>query len=210
MSATHATVAFLVRLVTGAKPVTQEGGTAVELPHPCVLYANHSSHLDFLTLWALLPGDERRRVRPVAAADYWGSGWKAAAAQRLFNPLLVERGKGGPAQPRRPGGQVDRLCEALDAGDSLAIFPEGTRGDGERIADFQAGIARIAAARPDVPIIPVALANVGRILPKGSVVPVPVLVSATFLPPVVRGADEAEAGYLARARQALVDALQEK
>lgn len=209
MNATHSAVAFGVRLITGARPVLADPGvrTVLDLPMPAVFYANHSSHLDFLTLWSLLPGDLRRRVRPVAAADYWGGGWKGNAAHHLFNPLLVARGKGGPADLPR-GGAVDRMTAALDEGDSLVIFPEGTRGDGERIADFHAGLARIAQARPGVPVIPVALANVGRILPKGTLVPVPVLVTATFLPALVRDGDEAEAAFLARARQVLVDVLE--
>lgn len=207
MSAAHATVAFGVRLVTGARPVLAGGGTVFDLPRPAVFYANHSSHLDFLTLWSLLPGGVRRRVRPVAAADYWVGGWKGNVARHLFNPLLVARGKGGPAD-LPTGGAVERMTAALDEGDSLVIFPEGTRGDGERIADFHAGLARVAAARPGVPVIPVALANVGRILPKGSLVPVPVLVTATFLPALGRG-DEPEERFLARARQVLVDVLEE-
>lgn len=219
MSALASGLAFTVRLVTGVRPVVPRAdgdpGSVLALPRGAVFFANHSSHLDFLTVWAVLPGELRRRARPVAAADYWGSGARGRLLRHLFNPLLVERGRKRPqtAGDRPPGqkkaSQVDRLVAALDAGDSLILFPEGTRGDGERIADFQAGLARIGAARPEAPLVPVALANLGRILPKGSMVPVPVLATATFLPPVRRAADEAEDAFLARARGVLVAALAE-
>lgn len=211
MSTAHSAVAFATRLVTGARPVVvgQEhphGEPGVlELPRQAVFFANHSSHLDFLTIWAVLPGSLRSRLRPIAAADYWGSGLKGRLATSLFRPYLVERGKGGSGS--RPGGQLEGMLAVLDAGDSLAIFPEGTRGDGHEIAPFHKGLAKLAHLRPDVPIVPVALANLGRILPKGGVIPVPMLATITFLPPIALAEGESEEEFLERARLTLVQAL---
>lgn len=212
MNRTRNAVAFAARLVTGARPVVAgaDGATTtvLDLPRQAVFFANHSSHLDFLTIWAVLPGGLRRRLRPIAAADYWGSGVKGRLATALFNPYLVERGKGGSGTGAgRPGGQLAGMLGVLDGGDSIAIFPEGTRGDGHGIGQFHAGLARIARQRPDVPVVPVALANLGRILPKGGRIPVPMLATVTFLPPIAVAPGETDEGFLARARQVLVDAL---
>lgn len=217
MTVAQSLVALGVRIVTGARPIVTSSAvdarpaTVLDLPTPAVFFANHSSHLDFLTIWAILPGRLRRQARPVAAADYWGSGARGRIATRLFNPYLVDRGKGEPTAPSVPGSprrsQVAGMLEVLDAGDSLIIFPEGTRGDGRSLAAFQAGIARIARARPNVPLVPVALANLGRILPKGGLVPVPLLGTATFLEPVTIGVDESDDDFLIRMRQLIERAL---
>ncbi|MDO5494929.1 MAG: lysophospholipid acyltransferase family protein [bacterium] len=187
----------------------------LDLPRQAVYFANHSSHLDFLTLWAVLPGGVRERVRPIAAADYWGSGLRGRIATALFHPYLVDRGKGSshdeepeakdPA--KKPGSQLDGMLAVLDAGDSLVIFPEGTRGDGHEIAPFQRGLARLARERPHVPVIPVGLANLGRMLPKGGVIPVPMLATISFLPSIELQPDESDEDFLERARLLLVEAV---
>lgn len=232
--------AMLVRLVAGIQLAVDAGyrdaaagrageaATVLDLPRPAIFYANHSSHLDFVAIWSVLPGAARRRTRPVAAADYWGSGLRGRWADAMFRPVLVTRGRGGEragrpssadaapsaalsaaaaAAARGLRGQLAALGAALEDGDSLIIFPEGTRGDGAAIARFQAGIARLARAYPEVPLIPVALANLGRILPKGGLVPVPMLGSASFLPPIAPAEGEDDAAFLDRAREALVRAL---
>lgn len=235
MRVAHSAVAMLVRLIAGARPIVDAGyspraatdgapgahaATVLDLPPQALYYANHSSHLDFAVIWSVLPGRLRRRARPVAAADYWGSGWKARSTAALFRPVLVRRGRGDapaaaptrdagaePAPVRGLHGQLATLGAVLAEGDSLILFPEGTRGDGDGLAEFQAGVARLAAAFPEVPVVPVALGHLGRILPKGGAVPVPMLGTAEFLPPLPRGADEPERAYLERARAVLEAAL---
>lgn len=211
MSALRGAVAFTTRLITGARPVVSghRRESVLGLPRQAVFFANHSSHLDFLTIWAVLPAHLRSRLRPVAAADYWGSGVRGRFATTLFNPYLVDRGKSAARAPgeEKHGSQLDGMLAVLDAGDSLAIFPEGTRGDGHEIAPFHAGLVRLARQRPDVPIVPVALANLGRILPKGGRIPVPILGTVTFLQPLALQDGESDDHFLTRARDALITAF---
>lgn len=191
------TLAGLIRLITGARPLGAPGA----LPPQAVFFANHSSHLDFVTIWSLLPGPIRDRVRPVAAGDYWGTGMRRRIAVGIFNAHLVDRS--GSA---RPGSQIESMLEVLDGGDSLIIFPEGTRGrDG--IAAFHGGVYRLASERPGVPIVPVALGNLGRILPKGGFVPVPHLATVAFLDPIRIEPGESRDGFLDRARGLLTAEL---
>lgn len=210
LSAARSVVAAAVAAIAGAKPEFVEvgqvrDGSTVDLPPQAIFYANHSSHLDFVTLWAALPPRLRDRVRPVAAADYWSSGAKKAAAQGFFNAYLVER-KGhsdtapAPSQePVKSTGQVDGMNAVLEAGDSLIIFPEGTRGAGEQLARFQAGLYHLAQRNPGIPVIPVALANLGRILPKGEKIPVPHLSTVRFHEPIRVETGESKSEFLARA-----------
>lgn len=186
-------------------------GSTHDLPEQAVFYANHSSHLDFLTLWATLPPRLRDRVRPVAAADYWSTGLRRAVAVGFFNAYLVDRkGSGdsnaGPA-PRPAGSQIDGMKQVLAAGDSLIIFPEGTRGTGEQLARFQAGLYLLARDNPQVAVIPVGLENLGRILPKGEILPVPHLATITFHPPIRVESGEGREQFLERAATVLRDGL---
>lgn len=205
--------------VSGARVVNPEAlrsGDDGQAPlQQAIFYSNHSSHLDMVTLWAALPAHLQKRVRPIAAKDYWGSGVKKALAEKLFNAYLVDRHGASTSKGRdsgsgvSPKGQITGMTEVLDGGDSLIIFPEGTRGSGEMIAQFHGGLYKLAQHDPRIPVVPVALSNLGRILPKGERVPVPHLSKVTFHPPLYVGADEPKAEFLDRARQVLVETLRE-
>ncbi|WP_157983965.1 lysophospholipid acyltransferase family protein [Nesterenkonia muleiensis] len=199
----------------GARVMGADGGSDPQLPDQAIYYANHSSHLDFLTIWAALPAELQHRARPVAAKDYWGTGVRKAVVERVFNAYLVDR-HGSSSTRRResdsgvsPKGQIAGMTEVLDAGDSLIIFPEGTRGDGESIAEFHGGLYRLAQHNPEIPVVPVTLANMGRILPKGEFVPVPHLSTVVFCDPIHPKPDEDRQSFLTRARDVLVKCLAE-
>jgi 1-acyl-sn-glycerol-3-phosphate acyltransferase len=163
-----------------------------------IFFANHSSHLDFVLVWAYLPPPLRRRTRPVAAQDYWERGRaRKYFAAAVFDAVLIDRGGGGK-------GAVARMVEGLGDSHSLIVFPEGTRGSGGRIAPFKSGLYHLASARPDVELVPVSLENLNRILPKGEIVPVPMISRVVFGPGLRLENGESKADFLERARGAVV------
>lgn len=172
-----------------------------------IYIANHSSHLDFIVLWANLPPNVRALTRPVAAADYWSSGIRAYFARNIFNAVLIRR---TTAVHRRDAvldlveDAVALMVDALGDDHSLILFPEGTRGEGE-VGRFRSGLYHLCAARPDVEVMPVYMENLNRILPKGAVVPVPLLSRIIFGVPIHLELGEAKPHFLSRARQAVVD-----
>ena len=163
-----------------------------------IYFANHSSHLDTILVWAAMPPDVRRRVRPVAAADYWGKGkLQRYIALKVLNAVLIDR-------QTRSSDPLAPLKRALAAGDSLILFPEGTRGTGELPGTFKAGLYQLASQFPEVELVPVFLDNLRRALPKGSLVPVPLSCVARFGGPVVLAPGEPKPAFLERARAAVV------
>ncbi|PRD12389.1 lysophospholipid acyltransferase family protein [Pantoea coffeiphila] len=173
-----------------------------------IYYANHSSHLDGLVIWASLPPQMRTLVHPVAAADYWlGSRLRRYLALRIFGAVLVERRPAGEREEGSPSTSKDVLLplkQALDGQHSLILFPEGTRGSGEQLNSFKSGLYHLSKAYPQVELVPVWLDNLNRVLPKGSRLVVPIICSATFgtpLPGVAEGEDKQ--AFLARTKAAL-------
>ncbi len=187
---------LLSRLLFGAYP--RWVGVAPEARQR-IYFANHGSHLDTVTLWAALPPELRRRTRPVAAKDYWGGGLRAVIAHRGLNAVLIERQRKSPGEdPLAP------LHAALAQGDSLILFPEGTRNPGEQPGPFKSGLYHLALAHPEVEPVAVYLDNARRSLPKGSLLPVPLTCTARFGKVVRPQPGEDKAAYLERARAAVM------
>ena len=163
-----------------------------------IYFANHSSHLDTILVWAAMPPELRRKVRPVAAADYWGKGRvQRHIALKVLNAVLIDR-------QTRSSDPLEPLKTALAAGDSLILFPEGTRGTGELPSAFKPGLYHLAKAFPQVELVPAFLDNLRRALPKGSLVPVPLSCVARFGVPIHLEEGEAKPNFLNRAREAVV------
>jgi len=193
-----ALITGFARLVTGAQARWIGCGPSGEQR---IYYANHSSHGDFVLIWTALPAALRARTRPVAARDYWDAGeLRRFLIHRVFRGVLVERG----ADPRTKDPLVP-LIDALDRGDSLIIFPEGTRNPEEEMLPFKSGIYHLARQRPGVDLVPVWIENVGRVMPKGQVLPVPLLCSVNFGAPIRLQEDEEKQAFLDRARLAIVE-----
>jgi 1-acyl-sn-glycerol-3-phosphate acyltransferase len=191
-------VALLVRLVTGAQG---QWFDCEPYAGQRVYIANHSSHLDFLVLWAVLPSTVRAATRPVAAKDYWeASGLRRWLALRVFRAVLVDRKPGtivGADSVLRP------LADALRQGASLILFPEGTRGTGAEVAAFKSGLYHLCRLTPGIEVVPAYLANLNRILPKGEVVMVPLLSRVSFGRPLRLEEGERKPQFLERARKAV-------
>lgn len=189
-------LATLARLITGAQGHWYGSPPKAEQR---IYFANHQSHFDWVLIWAALPRDLRSITRPIAARDYWtGSKLKHWITREIFNAVYVSRERSADEDPLEP------LMEALRHGDSLVIFPEGTRGSKGDPAPFKAGLYHLAAAFPDVQLIPAWIDNVQRVMPKGEVVPVPILCSVTFGAPLALQPGEDKRTFLERARHAVI------
>ena len=193
-------LAGLARLITGAQGHWYGCPPKAEQR---IYFANHQSHFDWVLVWAALPRDLRTRTRPIAARDYWtASPFKAWITREIFNAVYVSR---APAAERAPDEDpLEPLAEALEAGDSLVIFPEGTRSNKGEPQAFKAGLYHLAEKFPSVQLIPVWIDNVQRVMPKGEVVPVPILCTVTFGAPVQVEPGEDKHAFLARARDAVI------
>ena len=189
-------LAFIARLVTGAQGHWHGSTPKAEQR---IYFANHQSHFDWVLLWAALPQDLRSATRPIAARDYWtASPLKHWITREIFNAVYVSRQRTDDEDPLEP------LTEALRHGDSLVIFPEGTRGHGAEPAPFKSGLYALAQAFPEVQLIPAWIDNVQRVMPKGEVVPVPILCTVTFGAPIALRPEEARRTFLDRARHSVV------
>lgn len=191
-------LARMTRLLTGAR--ARWMGCIPE-PRQRVFFANHTSNLDFVLLWAALPGPIRRITRPVAAQDYWRGGMvREYLASQVFRAVLIER-----KNVTRDNNPLAPMLESLAAGESLIIFPEGTRHPDGQVSDFKPGIFHLAKACPEVEFVPVYIENLNRVLPKGEILPVPILCSVNFGAPLARIEGESKCDFLARARAALLE-----
>src|ERR1043165_3288441 len=165
-------LAAVARLITGAQGHWKGVPPKAEQR---IYFANHQSHLDWVLIWAALPKDLRAVTRPIAAKDYWTSGrFKHWLTREVFNAVYVNRQRTDDQDPLEP------LMQALEAGDSLVIFPEGTRGHRGEPQEFKSGLFHLARQFPQVQLVPAWIDNVQRVMPKGEVVPVPILCTVTF------------------------------
>ena len=153
---------------------------------PAVLVANHNSHLDAVTLMSLFPLRLLPRLRPVAAQDYFFRHpllkWFAL---HIMGILPLDRTL--KSERRNP---LAKIGEALDRGDIVILFPEGSRGDPEELGEFKTGIAHIAKERPRVPVIPIFMHGLGKALPRGEALLVPFFLDIFVGEPLAWGGDK--------------------
>lgn len=191
-------ISTFARFMTAPRAVWQ----GIEpVPHQRIYFANHSSNGDFVLLWTALPAPLRRRTRPVAALDYWlTSPLRAFIGREVFNAVLIDR-----RPEARAEDPVVQMAAALDQGSSLILFPEGQRNSSEAtLLPFKSGLYHLAKARPGVDLVPVWIANLNRVMPKGEVISVPLICTLTFGAPLHLAEGEAKDAFLARATQALL------
>jgi 1-acyl-sn-glycerol-3-phosphate acyltransferase len=191
-----ATFRGFIRLLTGARAVWRDAGPQARAR---VYYANHRSHGDFLIVWALLPPYLQATTRPVAGADYWLRGRvRRYLIEQVFRAILIDR------HVKRGDDPIGAMCTPLTAGESLIVFPEGTRNQGDGLLPFRPGIHHLAERRPETEFVPVWIENLDRALPKGGLLIVPLLCSVTFGAPLTWTPGEPRADFLARCKDALL------
>jgi len=197
-SVAGAVIAFFARLVTA---VRAEWRGYVPDMRPRIYFANHASNGDFVLVWTVLPGAVRARTRPVAAADYWGKDpIRRFIGKRIFSAVLIER----EAETRTTDPIVE-MGRAIDEGSSLILFPEGTRNLTDvPLLPFKSGLYRLALSRPGVEMVPVWIANLNRVMPKGELIPIPILCTVSFGVPLRLRDGEEKSSFLERARAALL------
>ena len=195
-------IAFLTRrgarLLTGArslwvgcKPVMKQR----------IYYANHNSHIDFILLWSSLPTDLRRQTRPIAASDYWlKDGFRRFLIQDTFTGVTIQRNRDNNQDPLEP------VKEVLAQGYSIIFFPEGTRNlnDDVELLPFKSGLYHLKNQFPDVEIVPVWISNLKRVMPKGALIPLPLLSTVIFGQPLVSNAAQTKAEFLSYAQDELL------
>ena len=191
-------IVLFARFVTAPRALWQ----GIEpMPRQRVYYANHTSNGDFVLIWAVLPLVMRNRTRPVAALDYWlASPLRTFIGRDVFNAVLIDR---------RPDARVDdpvaQMVAALDEGSSLIVFPEGRRNSGEvNLLPFKSGIYHLARQRPQVDYVPVWISNLNHVMPRGQIIPVPLICTLTFGAPLHIDAGETKEAFLSRAAESLL------
>ncbi len=168
---------------------------------PTLYFANHTSHGDFVLLWASLAPDLRALTRPVAGADYWmASAVRRFIGHEVVRALMIRRDAGTPG-----GDPVQAMVDALVAGDSLIMFPEGTRNTSDAVMlPLKSGLYHVAKQCPQVRLVPVWINNLKRVLPKGVLLPVPLACTVDFGEPLALAEGEDKDNFLARARDSML------
>jgi 1-acyl-sn-glycerol-3-phosphate acyltransferase len=196
----------LLLLMLVARPIAQfmTGADVIgrdRLPKsgPAIIAANHNSHVDTLLLLTIFPPKLMRHVRPAAAADYFLKdpfiGW---FSRKLVGIVPVERARAGTgADVLAPARQ------ALAEGAIIIVFPEGTRGGGgDEMGELKSGVARLAEAFPSAPVCPIWIEGAGRVLPKGTFLPVPLNCTVLVGEPLAWGGDRT--AFMAALRERLL------
>lgn len=197
------TLAFVARLISGA---TARWTAPLDPGKQRVFFANHASHLDFIIIWSSLPPAMRAVTRPVAGADYWGNGpIRRFLSTKVFNAVLIERPRPGS------GGALASATASIEAiaagmGDrfSIIVFPEGTRSLTGEVLPFKSGLYHLCRLKPDIELVPVYLANMNRILPKGEVLPVPLIGRVIVGAPMTFDRSDDKHAFLVKARDAML------
>lgn len=191
-------IILFARFVTAPRALWQ----GIE-PSPAqrVYFANHTSNGDFVLIWTVLPQTLRQKTRPVAALDYWlTSPLRAFIGRDVFNAVLIDR-----RPEARTEDPVAQMAAALDDGSSLILFPEGSRNSSDQtLLPFKSGLFHLARQRPNVDLVPVWISNLNHVMPKGKIIPIPLICTLTFGEPLRLDSNETKEDFLNRAAAQLL------
>ena len=190
---------LITSFITGV--TSKQASDLAFTPTNKVYYANHASHGDFVLVWISLPKTWRMLTQPVAGADYWlGSKLKAFIAEQVFRVLLIDR-------QHDPKQAIAAMDGALKQGKSLILFPEGTRNttDDQVLLPFKNGLYHLTRENENVEFVPVWINNINRVLPKGKILPIPLLCDVRIGEVIKKLPNEDKTEFLTRTRQALLD-----
>jgi 1-acyl-sn-glycerol-3-phosphate acyltransferase len=172
---------FIVRpIILIIAGVNLKGRENLPLNGPCIIAANHNSHIDTMVLLSLFPISKIAKVRPVAAADYFLKNKLLAWFSKYFIGIipLVRKPKKSMGHP------LAEVEESLRKGEIVIVFPEGSRGDAEEMGAFKTGVAHLAKEFPEVPVVPVYIHGAGKCLPKGEALFVPFIIDVNISTPI--------------------------
>jgi long-chain acyl-CoA synthetase len=141
---------------------------------PVIFASNHQSHMDVPAILAALPGRWRARVAPAMAKEFFKAHffpadhtWRQWFTSSLNYYLAAFYFNAFPLPQREAGARqtLQYIGDLTGEGWSVLIFPEGMRSS--EIKPFRGGIGMIGA-RLDVPVVPVRIDGLDRVLPTGS------------------------------------------
>jgi len=192
------TLILLARIVSGSTVLWYESQPDDSCQR--VYFANHTSHLDALVVWAALPPAIRGKTRMVAAQDYWDAGpVRRYISRTLLKAVLIER-----ENVSFKNTPIKVMVDEIKNEYSLILFPEGGRSQDGTLGEFKSGLYYLCKRRPDLELIPIYLNNLNSILPRGKTLPVPMLSRVIFGPPMWLEIDERKESFLQRARNAIL------
>jgi long-chain acyl-CoA synthetase len=167
---------------------------------PVIFASNHQSHMDVPVILSALPGRWRARLAPAMLKEFFGAHFHPAQYTRrqrftsslnyylacfYFNTFPIPQREAGARHT------LQYIGELTGGGWSILIFPEGVRSPTGHMKEFRGGIGMIAS-RLDVPVVPVRLDDVDRLMPVGSTFVRPGRVRVSFGRPIhLRGDDYA-------------------
>jgi len=168
-------VPFILKPLTGVKYKHAE---VLSEAKQFIIIANHNSHIDTLALMSAMPKYKIVEVKPVAAGDYFGTTkWKSFITVLFTNALLIPRCCSLKNRSKDP---FRIMMKALKRGQSLIVYPEGSRGKANEMQEFKNGIGHILLKYPHIAYIPTYIENTGKVLPKDAIIPLPFNCSVIF------------------------------